>query len=60
MFSTYLVHQTTYENLLKTRLILEMKFNLEIEIFKVKGVCGIFFAAYFLRIQRIKLHTKTF
>ena len=40
-----------YENLLKTRLILEMKFYLEIEI------C---FVYYFLRIQSIKLHTKTF
>ena len=37
MSFTYSAHQTTYENLLKTRLILEMKFNLEIEIFKVKG-----------------------
>ena len=32
--------------------ILEIKFDLEIEIFKVKGVCENFFY-YFLCIQRI-------
>ena len=48
MFSTYSAHQFTYENLLKTRLILEMKFDLEIEIFKVKGVCGNFFTIFYV------------
>ena len=51
MFYTYSAHQTTYKNLLKTRLILEMKFDLEIEIFKIKGVCGNVF-----HIQGVKLH----
>ena len=32
MFFTYSEHQTTYENLPKTRLILEMIFDLEIEV----------------------------
>ena len=35
---TYSAHQTTNENLLKTWLILEIKFDLELTIFKVKGV----------------------
>ena len=42
MFFAYSAHQTTYENLLKTRLALEMKFDLEIEILEVKGVSGNF------------------
>ena len=48
MFFTYSAHQTTYENLLKTRLILELKFDPEIEIFKVKGVCGNFFTIFYV------------
>ena len=48
MFFTYSAHQTTYENLLKTRIIIEMKFDLEIEIFKFKGVCGIFFTIFYV------------
>ena len=48
MFLTYSAHQTTFENLFKTRLILEMKFDLEIEIFKVKGVCGSFFTIFYV------------
>ena len=37
-----------YENLLKTRLILEMKFDLELAIFKVKGVCENVFTIFFI------------
>ena len=48
MFFTYSAHQTTYENLLKTRLILKIKLDLEIEIFKVKGVYGNFFTIFYL------------
>ena len=48
LFFTYSGHQTTYENLLKTRLILEMESDLKIEIFKVKGVCGNFFTILFI------------
>ena len=36
------------KNLLITRLILEMKFDLETEIFKVKGVCGNFFTIFYV------------
>ena len=46
-FFTYSAHQATYENLLKTRLILEIKFDLEIEIFKVKGAYGNFFTIFY-------------
>ena len=46
MFFTYSAHQTTYENHLKTRLELKMKFDLKIEIFKVQGVCGNFFTTF--------------
>ena len=48
LFFTYSTHQTTYENLLKTWLILEIKFDLETVIFKVKGVCGNFFTIFFI------------
>ena len=41
-------HQTIYENLLKTWLILEIKFHLEFAIFKVKGVCGNCFTIFFM------------
>ena len=34
-----------------------MKFDIEIEIFKIKGASGNFFY-YFLHIQRIKVPTK--
>ena len=44
----------TCENLLKTWLILEIKFDLELAILKVKGVCGNFF-----HIQRVVLHRNT-
>ena len=44
----FFAHQTTYENLLKTRLILEIKFDLEWTIFKVKGVCGNFDTIFFI------------
>ena len=54
LFFPYYVHQTTYENLLKTWLILEIKFDLELAIFKVKGVFGNFF-----HIRRVKLHRNT-
>ena len=37
-----------YENLLKTRLLLEMKFDLEVEIFKVKGVYRNFLSIFFI------------
>ena len=43
MLFTYSAHQTKYEDLLKTRFILEMKFDLEMEIFKLKVVCGNFY-----------------
>ena len=52
--ASFSAHQTTYENLLKTRLILEMKFDLGIEIFKIKDFCR-----NFLHIQRVKLHRNT-
>ena len=48
MFFTYLAHQTTYENLLKTWLISEIKFVLELTIFKVKGVCGNLLTIFFI------------
>ena len=54
LFFTYSAHQTTFENFLKTWLILEIKFDLELAILKVKGVCGNFF-----HIQRVKLHRNT-
>ena len=44
----YSAHQTTYQNLLKTWLILEIKFDLELAILKVKGVCGNFFTIFFI------------
>ena len=47
MFFTYSAHQTTYENLLKTRLILEMKFDFEIEIFQGQGCLREFFLLFF-------------
>ena len=47
-FFTYSVHQTTYKNLLKTWLILKIKFDLELAIFKVKGVCGNFLTIFFI------------
>ena len=48
LFFMYSAHQTTYENLLKTWLVLEIKFDLELAIFKVKGVCGNFFTIFFI------------
>ena len=45
---TYSAHQTTYENLLKTWLILEIKFDLELAIFKIKDVGEIFFTIFLL------------
>ena len=48
LFFTYSAHQTTYENLLKTWLRLEIKFYRELAIFKVKGVCGNFFTIFFI------------
>ena len=57
LFFTYSTHQTTYENLLKTWLILEIKFDLELAIFKVKGLRK--FSYYFFHIQRVKLHRNT-
>ena len=48
LFFTYSAHQTTYENLLKIWLILEIKFDLELAIFKVKGVCGNFFTIFLI------------
>ena len=47
LFFSFFVHQTTYYNLLKTRLILEIKFDFEIEIFKVKGVSAGIFLLFF-------------
>ena len=48
VFFTYSAHQTTCKNLFKTQLILEMKFDLEIEILKVKCDCGKFFTIFFI------------
>ena len=60
MLFTYSAHQTTYENLFKTQLILEMKFDLEIEIFKVKGVCGNFLTIFYSFRASNYICTKTF